>query len=714
MKQTMRTACCLLLALLLPFTASAISQSVKQFRSISLATSSVSTNTVSAASESATVIQTNTVNCCSLPVHDTSFSASAAVGVKNPSETLIAVPSAVSPTVYNAQTLAEQNAEPQSAELTLLAKSVNLETKTINITLLANNHTHEPIVGFLYSVIAPASEDGIPDSCQQTPFSILPGKTLLSLSHSYKKEAADQQLTIYCWDTWMQPLSEPVILPLTYQQTITELTLNQTDVTLILARKDTLQLTYQYQPADFTDPGIVYESLNPAVALVNSQGLVTPKGSGTTMIVAVTADGTAAAACQIRVISEETAIALNSKSVSLNTGTNATFQLKAAVTPKDAPNKNVYYESNNPKIAQVTNTGLIQAVAAGEAVITAKTGDGSAEARCHVTVTSAVTGIRLNKTSLVMWDYGMYTLKATVSGATNSKVTFTSSDDSVATVSDSGIVFAMAKGTATITAKAGTAKATCRVQVYREYDYTGSIAAHFESGDNPGSISGSGSSKSYGCFQLYAGSDGPKSFYNWLINSGFHKEFGNALKKAHQADGGKSHVYGAQFDKAWQSLVATDKDEFRSCQMAYCMSLYYEPLVNRLVTELNFYPDNYGLALKSALWSRAIQHGVGGAFNRIRDAFNTIGGFEGKTEKALITAIYNECGAVVSSPPSSSSVPMNRDSSIAVSNGLVGKYMKHFSNNSSSVQAGVWQRLHVTELNMLYDLLEKPPIVITP
>ena len=69
---------------------------------------------------------------------------------------------------------------------------------------------------------------------------------------------------------------------------------------------------------------------------------------------------------------------------------------------------------------------------------------------------------------------------------------------------------------------------------------------------------------------------------------------------------------------------------------------------------------------------------------------------------------------MVSTPPSENSIPMNKESSIAVEYGLVGKYMKYYSSSSSSMQAGVWKRLNVTELQMLYDLLENPPVAITP
>lgn len=603
-------------------------------------------------------------------------------------------------------------ASQRTVKLIRYTQAVDLESQTLLITLRVENTAQQSQSCCFYSVVE--NEDGIADSCGVQAVTLEPGVQLVTLCHTYQAQGDSKQLVIYCWDRSMQPLSAPLRSPLSFVQTVTGLTVNPSAVVLYAATGETKTLSYTWQPQTVADPGVTFASSDKQVVTVDGNGRLTPVAPGTATVTLLTKDRSAYTTCRVTVYSDVTGLSLNADTVTLGGATQLTYQLKATVTPDDAPDKTVSFTSSDPSVATVSSTGLIRAVKKGSAVITAVTGDKAASATCRVTVTDMVTGIGLNQTSVTMWDYGMYVLKATVTGAAGSKITWTSSNDEVATVSSSGIVYGVAKGTAVITASVGSVKATCTVKVYREYDYTGSVAAYFESGDNPGSISGSGTGKSYGCFQLYAGSGGPKSFYSWLIDSGFNVAIGTTLKTAHGKDGGGSTSYGTNFDKAWTSLASSQREEFRSCQMAYCMSLYYEPLVNRLVSELNFFPDNYGLALKSALWSRAIQHGVGGAFNRIRDAFKAIGGFGGKTEKQLIAAIYKECGAVVSTPPSSSAIAMDSSSSIAVEYGLVGKYMKYYSANSSSVQAGVWKRLNITEPNMLYEMLNNPPIVITP
>lgn len=586
---------------------------------------------------------------------------------------------------------------------------VDPQSKTLHITLQLENKTEKDLSCHVYTVVE--NQDGSADSCKDHLVSAKAGENILSLTHTYKQAGQNKTLKIYCWNGAMQPLTAPLQKALSFDATVTALSVDNPPI-VYLSDEKSKSLNIKHTPPSLPAPSLRFSSNDTAILKVSASGALTGVSAGEATVTIMTADRTAYTTCKLLVVTTPTALKLNVSTLSIEEKED--FNLTPTITPADAPNKQVLYTSNDPSIATVSEKGVVTGVKVGKTTITAKMGDSSATATCNVTVTPAVLGVTLNQHSINMWDYGMYTLNAKVKGGDGSKVIWKSSNDLIATVSDSGIVFGVAKGSAVITATAGSVTASCKVNVYREYDYTGSIAAHFESRDNPASISGSGTGKSYGCFQLYAGSNGPKSFYNWLISTGFNKDIGNTLKAAHQKDGGKDHTFGNNFDKAWKSVASSQKEEFRSCQMAYCMSKYYEPLVNKLVSEQNFYPDNYSLALKSALWSRAIQHGVGGAYNRIVQAFEDLKGFEGKSEEQIITAIYKECGKVVSKPPSETSIPMNKESSIAVEYGLVGKYMKYYSSSSSSMQAGVWKRLNVTEPQMLFDLMDNPPVLITP
>ncbi len=158
------------------------------------------------------------------------------------------------------------------------------------------------------------------------------------------------------------------------------------------------------------------------------------------------------------------------ESVSLNEtehtfyGIGHTLTLIATVKPDDATDKTVTWTSSNTSVATVSE-GKVRSIAGGTATITAKAGDKSAT--CAVTVIVPVSGITLSQTSLSLEVAKTITLTATVKpdNATDKTVTWTSSNTSVATVSN-GTVTAVAAGTATITAKAGDKSATCVVTVF--------------------------------------------------------------------------------------------------------------------------------------------------------------------------------------------------------------------------------------------------------
>lgn len=161
-----------------------------------------------------------------------------------------------------------------------------------------------------------------------------------------------------------------------------------------------------------------------------------------------------------------TGVTLNKETTSIFVGDTET--LTATVAPDNATNKAVTWSSSNENVATVAN-GVVTGVAAGTATITVTTEDGEKTASCVVTVSPVtVTGVTLDKTEISLEKGGTTALTATVepSNATNKIVTWTSSDNAVATVVD-GIVTAESAGEATITVTTedGNKTATCVVTV---------------------------------------------------------------------------------------------------------------------------------------------------------------------------------------------------------------------------------------------------------
>ena len=166
-----------------------------------------------------------------------------------------------------------------------------------------------------------------------------------------------------------------------------------------------------------------------------------------------------------------TAGAIRSSSEDTPSGLLATA---VTVSPQDATNQAVIWQSDDPSVAAGSPSGRVTAVAAGTAMITVRTADGAKTASCSVTVLPpvAVTGVTLDKKELTLVagqsPFDVATLTATVSpaDAANKDVTWKSSDPSIALVYD-GIVTARAKGTVEITVKTADGEKTdsCTVTV---------------------------------------------------------------------------------------------------------------------------------------------------------------------------------------------------------------------------------------------------------
>ena len=226
---------------------------------------------------------------------------------------------------------------------------------------------------------------------------------------------------------------------------------------------------------------VTWESSNPRICTVegdNDSAVVRAVNAGTATVTA-TCNGIKA---KCRVVIAPATVALDTTSLMLYTGqtTTETHQLKARVT---GLKKNISWSSDHPEIATVSSRGLVTAVDAGTAVITATCN--GVEARCNVRVTrsslviyggetgdstEAKTEIMMNKAG----DLSVYQLKARIVGR-NDKVVWKSGATNIVTVDKEGVVSAKSGGSADIFAYANGDEAVCTVTVidnYTELDYS--------------------------------------------------------------------------------------------------------------------------------------------------------------------------------------------------------------------------------------------------
>lgn len=294
---------------------------------------------------------------------------------------------------------------------------------------------------------------------------------------------------------------------------------------------------------------IEWASSDESVATVDETGTVTAVAAGEANVTASVKDADIAASTHIKVVVTPTGVAAP-ESIDLVTNGENTKDLDAKLVPADATDVKLAYESSDESVATVDETGKVTAVANGECTITtyvtAKTEDAEAselsavvveaadseevddseatmpedlaamdsafgvvlenlKAETKVTVTTNVEGITLDKTEGVLTVGNTVTVTATVTPdtATNASVTWSSSDEAIATVDSEGKITAVAPGTATITATSdsnpdASAAYAVTVQAKKVVASTSTKTSSKSNSGNTGSSSSAGSSSNSG------------------------------------------------------------------------------------------------------------------------------------------------------------------------------------------------------------------------
>lgn len=201
-----------------------------------------------------------------------------------------------------------------------------------------------------------------------------------------------------------------------------------------------------------------------SVATVDKNGKITATSKEGTAVITVTlASGkTAKVTVTVKMI-RTTKLTKVPKTLSLTTGKK--YTLKPVVTPSNSQEK-VTYKSSNTKIATVSSTGVITAKKVGKVTITVQSGKQKATVTLTVKKAPALKAIKNVPPKKTITKGKTYTLKPQLypSGAI-AKITYTTSNKSIATVDSKGKITAKKKGAAVITVKAGKFTAKCKVTV---------------------------------------------------------------------------------------------------------------------------------------------------------------------------------------------------------------------------------------------------------
>ena len=215
---------------------------------------------------------------------------------------------------------------------------------------------------------------------------------------------------------------------------------------------------------------IEWTSSDESVATVDATGMVVAVSAGEADITASVKDSEMSAACKVTVkVTAKDITVPNNLDVKLNDGNEASIE--ATVSPADATDVEVGYASTDETVAAVDKDGKVQVLQPGECdIVTTLTQESEkvVEKKTHIKVFYEVEGITLDKTEGILTAGNTVTLNAAVlpeEVADETTVTWTSSDEKIATVDENGKVTAIAAGEATITANAGEKSATYKLTV---------------------------------------------------------------------------------------------------------------------------------------------------------------------------------------------------------------------------------------------------------
>lgn len=287
---------------------------------------------------------------------------------------------------------------------------------------------------------------------------------------------------------------------------------------IVLEKGETQQLNIEYGTDDKAEQekiaeaasklNLTWTSSDETVATVDETGLVTAVGAGEADVTVSVSDANISSTTHVKVVITPTGVEAPD-SIELVTNGENSKALGAKMTPEDATEVKLAYESSDENVATVDKNGVVTAVADGECVITtyvtadipataenaeakpvvdevasseAEVANSAADseapdnaaasepedttdssfgvvpdglsAETKVTVTTKVEQIALSKTEGVLTVGNSVTVTATVTpdNATNTTINWTSSDEKVATVDSNGKVTAVAVGNATIKA----------------------------------------------------------------------------------------------------------------------------------------------------------------------------------------------------------------------------------------------------------------------
>lgn len=264
---------------------------------------------------------------------------------------------------------------------------------------------------------------------------------------------------------YLLPLAAMCLLLGCQKEPVHVTAINVEPTSLELTVGDRSHLSATVEPADADDKTFTWTSSDKKVVVIDADGDAVALAAGSATIKAVAADGGIEGSCRVTVkVKEEpvvkttpvTSIKLDKTSLEIATG--GFYNLHATVEPEDATDKSLEWSSSNEDVVTVNKNGRAVGFGTGSAVVTVSSvSNPEVKATCEFKVTSevvSVTGITIYTSSTKLYIGTPQQLDAVIkpNNATDQNITWKSSNQSVATVSETGLVTPLAVGSVVVSA----------------------------------------------------------------------------------------------------------------------------------------------------------------------------------------------------------------------------------------------------------------------
>ena len=219
---------------------------------------------------------------------------------------------------------------------------------------------------------------------------------------------------------------------------------------------DNISLTASINPSDASNKEVIWGTSDDTIATIDKKGNLKALKEGKVDVTVKTIDGNKTSFITLNIKNKEsnTKIVLNKTNISLKVSQSETISAKVT------NNKKVIWTSSDPKVATVDSNGKVVARKSGVATIIVTSEDKKATASVSVKVENSeqtknitkITSMILNKSSIQLNKGNTYKIGVSIKpvDATNKVLKYTSSDESIATVDNQGMIKGLGLGTATI------------------------------------------------------------------------------------------------------------------------------------------------------------------------------------------------------------------------------------------------------------------------